>query len=127
MKRTAAHSMLILMSALVMIACDSSPLVAPVASTISVTTSATALTPGGSADIEAYVVEEAGTPVQDGTVVRFSASLGTVAPVESRTSGGVARTTFTAGSTLGTARITALSGNATAGEIPNVVDIVIAN
>jgi len=128
MKRTTARCMLLAMvTSVSVVACDSSPLVAPVASTISVTSSASALVPGGVAEIEAYVIEEAGTPVQDGTVVRFSATLGTVDPREARTTGGVATTTFIAGPTAGTAKVTALSGAATAGEIPNTVDIVIGS
>ena len=122
---TARCALLVIVSLVSIVACDSSPLVAPLASTISVTSSASALTPGGVAEIEAYVIEEAGTPVQDGTVVRFSATLGSVDPRESRTTGGVARTTFIAGPTAGTAKVTALSGAATAGEVPNTVDIVI--
>ena len=125
--KTTARCVFVALVTVVIVACDSSPLVAPLASTISVTSSATALAPGGAAEIDAYVIEEAGTAVQDGTVVRFSATLGTVDPRESKTTGGVARTTFVAGPTAGTARVTALSGAATAGEIPNTVDIVIGN
>ena len=125
--KTTARCVFVALVTAVIVACDSSPLLAPIASTISVTSSATALAPGGAAEIEAYVIEEAGTPVHDGTVVRFSATLGNVDPRESKTTGGVARTTFVAGATAGTARVTALSGAATAGEIPNTVDIVIAN
>jgi len=128
MKTTTARCVLLAIVSLIsVVACDSSPLVAPLASTISVTSSASALAPGGAAEIEAYVIEEAGTPVQDGTVVRFSATLGSVDPRESRTTGGVARTTFVAGPTAGTARVTALSGAATAGEVPNTVDIAIGS
>ena len=99
-------------SAAVAVGCDSSPLVAPVASTISVSASNTALAFGGTTEVSAYIVEEAGTLVQDGTVVRFSASLGRLDPEESKTRNGVARTTFIAGSTAGTAQIFAESGAA---------------
>ena len=99
-------------SAAVAVGCDSSPLVAPVASTISVSASSTTLAFGGTTEVSAYIVEEAGTVVQDGTVVRFSASLGRLDPEEAKTRNGVARTTFTAGSTAGTAQIFAESGAA---------------
>ena len=119
---------LVLLGALIVTACDSSPLVAPVGSTISVFSTTTTLAPGGTAEISAVVIEEAGTPVHDGTVVRFSATLGTVNPVEVETRDGVALTTFTAGSMAGTAQIAATSGGALTGpEAPNVIDITIAN
>ena len=119
---------LVILSAVVMTACKSSPLVAPVASTISVFSTATTLAPGGTAEVAALVIEEAGTEVHDGTVVRFTATLGTVEPAEAETRDGVAVTTFTAGSTAGTAQIAATSG----GALPetdktNFVEITIAN
>ena len=73
--------------------CERAPLVAPLASTISVFSSSTVLLPGETAEVSAVLVEEAGTNVQDGTVVKFFATLGTVEPIEARTRGGVARTT----------------------------------
>lgn len=106
--------------------CDRSPLVAPIASTISVYSSETDLRPGETAEVSALVVEEAGTLVHDGTVVRFFATLGSVDPVQVKTRDGVATTTFTAGSTIGTAQITATSGSAIPGpDQPNVVEIAI--
>ena len=106
--------------------CKSSPLVAPVASTISVFASSATVTAGGTVEVAAEVIEEAGTPVHDGTLVRFSATLGTVEPVEARTRNGIATTTFTAGNAAGTAKVTATSGAASGGEAgTNVVDIVI--
>ena len=107
-------------------ACDFDPLVAPVASTISVSATETTVPPGGSTDVFAVVVEEAGTPVHNGTVVRFSSTLGRVEPEEATTRDGVARARFTAGSTAGTAKVTASSGAATAAtELGSVVEITI--
>lgn len=119
---------LVILGAVIVTACDSSPLVAPVASTISVFASATSVAPGGAVEITALVIEEAGTVVHDGTVVRFAATLGTVNPVEAETRDGVATTTFTAGSTAGTAQVAATSGGAAAGaDAPNVIDITIGS
>jgi len=127
-KATVRRIQLILLGAVIVTACDSSPLVAPIGSTISVFSTVTALAPGGSAEITAIVIEEAGTAVHDGTVVRFSATLGTVDPVEAETRDGVAVTTFTAGSTTGTAQIAATSGGALTGpEAANVIDITIGS
>ena len=103
---------LVILGAVMVTACKSSPLVAPVASTITVLSSVTALAPGDSAEVSAVVIEEAGTPVHDGTVVRFTATLGTVEPAEVETRDGVATTIFTAGNTAGTAQIAAESGGA---------------
>ncbi|MGH9240432.1 MAG: hypothetical protein ACRD3G_20490, partial [Vicinamibacterales bacterium] len=106
--------------------CRSMPVFAPVASTISVFSPAVTLRPGEISEITAMVVEEAGTPVSDGTLVRFGATLGRLEPAEATTRAGVARTTFTAGDTLGTARIVATSGAAVSGEgIGNTLEIVI--
>ncbi|MBI3048347.1 MAG: Ig-like domain-containing protein, partial [Acidobacteria bacterium] len=81
---------------------------------------------GGSTEVTASVVEEAGTPVQNGTTVRFSASLGRVDPVEVQTRNGLAITTFFAMNTSGVARITATSGGATGGgDDTNVLEITI--
>jgi len=127
-KATVRRIQLILLGAVIVTACDSAPLVAPIASTITVFSTATALAPGGSAEISAIVIEEAGTPVHDGTVVRFDATLGTVNPVEAETRDGVAVTTFTAGTQTGTAQVVATSGGALTGpEAPNFIDITIGN
>jgi hypothetical protein len=129
MKRAASRllPLLVVLSAASLAACESSPLVAPIASTITISAPAGALPPGGTTEVSAYVVEEAGTPVHDGTVVRFTASLGRVEPAEAETHNGIARTTFTAGNAIGTARITAMSGGAEAAEAGNVVEIQIAS
>lgn len=106
-------------------ACRSMPLFAPVASTISVSSPAVTLRPGESSEVTAMVVEEAGTPVPDGTLVRFGATLGRLEPAEAPTRAGIARTTFTAGDTIGTARIVATSGAAVSGTEPNALEIAI--
>lgn len=128
MRKATVRLQLILLGAVIVTACDSSPLVAPVGSTISIFSTATSLAPGGTAEISAIVIEEAGTPVHDGTLVYFNATLGTLNPAEAETRDGVAVTTFTAGTTTGTAQIAATSGGAETGpEAPNVIDITIAN
>ena len=117
---------LIVVTGALAIGCDSAPLVAPVASTIEIAAAATAVPPDGSVEVAAFVIEEAGTPVQDGTVVTFTATLGVVEPAEAPTEDGIARTTFFAGSTPGTARVTARSGAAEpAGSEGNEIEITI--
>ena len=122
---TARYLLLGLLAIVATAACDRDPLVAPVASTISVSATDTKVPPGGSTDVFAVVVEEAGTPVHNGTVVRFSTTLGRVEPETATTRDGVARATFTAGSTTGTAKVTASSGAAAASDLGNVVEITV--
>jgi len=93
-------------------ACDST-LLAPTSSTIRVTAAAQVVPVGGSTQIQAQVLEEAGTPVQNGTTVRFTTDLGTMDPVEAETRNGVATATFLAGTISGVAQIRASSGGAT--------------
>jgi hypothetical protein len=111
-------------AALVSAACDKVPLTAPTNSTISVSADAQVLPPGGNTRVSALVIEAAGTPVHDGTVVRFTATLGQVNPVEVETRGGVATTTFVAGSESGTAQIRATSGAANGGSGDSATNVV---
>lgn len=61
----------------------------------------------------------AGTPVQNGTVVSFTTTLGTIEPREARTQNGEVRVRFTAQGQSGLATITAFSGGAS-GRIENL-------
>jgi hypothetical protein len=95
-------------------ACDKVPLMAPSASTITLVISSTVVPVNGTATVAASVIEPAGTPVQNGTVVTFVASLGRLEPAEARTENGKATVRFIAGSESGTAKITAFSGSVSA-------------
>src|SRR5882672_12485716 len=82
-------------------ACSKVPLLAPSGSQIILTSAATALPVNGTADIIAQVLEAAGTPPQDGTLVTFTTTLGTIEPSEARTSGGRVIVKFRAGTSNG--------------------------
>ena len=97
---------------LVAVACDTMPLAAPTASTVNVTSAALVLPTGGTTEISAFVAESSGTPVQNGTTVRFSTDLGRVTPVDAQTRNGIATTIFHAGDTSGVASVRATSGSA---------------
>ena len=128
MIKNARRLLFVIVPVVTVAACDRDPLMAPVASTISLTAQTTTLRPGESTELTAIVIEEAGTTVHDGTVVRFSSTLGSVSPEQARTDEGIAKTTFTAGAAAGTARVVALSGAAEPGpDVPNTIEIVIAN
>jgi hypothetical protein len=107
-------------------ACDKVALLAPTNSTISVAAAAKVLPTGGSTEVTAIVIEQAGTPVQNGTTVRFTTTLGTVSPAEAQTRNGVALTTFSAGSSSGVAQVRATSGAAKASDTnANLVEITV--
>ena len=94
-------------------ACQRVPLLAPSGSTITLTASATSLPLNGTTDLIAQVIEAAGTPPQSGTHLIFTTTLGTIQPSETETDiNGRATVRFVAGSTSGTASITASSGSA---------------
>jgi Bacterial Ig-like domain (group 1)/PKD domain len=95
-------------------ACQKVPLLAPSGSTITLTAGSTALSVNGTTDIVAQVVEAAGTAPQDGTLVTFTTTLGSIEPLEARTNGGRVTVKFRAGTANGTAIITASSGGASA-------------
>jgi hypothetical protein len=95
--------------------CDKAQLLAPTQSTITVTAPTRVLPSNGTTPITASVLEQAGTPVQNGTTVRFTTTLGRVDPVEVQTTNGLAITTFFAGPNSGIAEIQANSGAATGG------------
>lgn len=90
-------------------ACSSVPLTSPTGSTITMTSDRSVLPLNGQATLRAVVIEESGTPVQNGTVVTFTSTLGTVDPVEVKTVNGVATATFNAGSVSGKTSINAFS------------------
>lgn len=117
---------LLVIVALVAAGCEKAQLLAPTSSTISVSAASRILPLNGSTEITATVLESGGTTVQNGTVVRFSTSLGTVNPVEVQTRNGIAMTTFSAGGSSGVADVRAISGAATGGTTnANVVQITI--
>jgi adhesin/invasin len=89
------------------------PLLAPSGSVITLSANATTIPSGGTVGLTAFVTESSGTAVQNGTMVRFTSTLGTVTPSEVQTTNGVAVATFTAGSGSGIAEVHAVSGGAT--------------
>lgn len=95
--------------------CDKVPLTAPGGSTITVTAERLAVPLGGATQVTASVIEQAGTPVQNGTTVRFTTTLGRVEPAEAQTRNGLAVVTFHAGDASGIAEIRATSGPANGG------------
>ncbi len=105
-----SRSSLLLVVLAATVACDKVPLGAPGGSTITVTTPVSSIALNGSTEISAFVTEDNGSPVQNGTTVRFTTTLGTLDPAEAQTRNGVATTTLRAGTISGVAQIRATSG-----------------
>jgi len=106
----AGHFLMLGLLALMGPSCDKMPLTAPSNTTITLYAARLTVGLGGSVEITATVIESAGTPVQNGTVVTFTATLGSITPLDARTSDGKVTVLFNAGSQSGTAEIRALSG-----------------
>jgi Bacterial Ig-like domain (group 1)/PKD domain len=115
--------------------CDKVPLLAPTGSVISLFAVTTTVSLNSEVDIIATVIENgqasgttgsgtggttttsrtgAGTPVQNGTVITFTTTIGRVEPSEARTHNGQVTVKLITAGTSGTATITAYSGGASA-------------
>lgn len=115
----------VLVVLLAAVACDKVPLSAPSTATIVITSSARNVDLNGSLEITAVVNEATGTPVQNGTTVRFTTTLGSLDPVEALTRNGIATTTLRAGSVSGVAQVRAASGAASASAATNQIEVSI--
>jgi hypothetical protein len=101
-------------TALGQLGCHQAILTAPPESTLQLFANPTFIPAhGGVSVISALVIEPAGTPVPDGTVVQFFTTLGNI-DEQGRTNDGVARVNLVADGRSGIADLTAFSGSATA-------------
>lgn len=103
--------LLVFLAAIAVASCDKVPLFAPTGTTIRLSTNTQVLPLNGTAQITAVVLEPGGNPVQNGTVVTFTSSLGSLTPSEAGTKDGKVTVTFNAGAQSGTAVINAFSGS----------------
>lgn len=94
--------------------CSRVPLTAPTKSTISLYASGSAMPVDGSVNVTANIIEEAGTPVHNGTLVTFTTTLGHLEPASAGTVNGQATVKLVADGVAGTATVSAFSGGATA-------------
>jgi hypothetical protein len=128
------------------LACDKVPLLAPTGSVITLFATANTVPLNSEIEIVANVIENgvtstgtgttgtngtpgtsttstttagAGTPVQNGTLVSFTTTIGRIEPSEARTNNGQVRVRFISGGQSGTATITAFSGGAS-GKLENL-------
>lgn len=108
----AIGALLLVAAGLVTIACDKVPLTAPSGSSVSLSSNTRIVPVNGTADVTATVIESAGTLVQNGTLVTFTTTVGTLEPAEARTHNGSATVRLRAGTRSGRALIRAFSGDA---------------
>ncbi len=119
------------------VACDKVPLLAPAGTVITIFPANSTVPVNGEVEIIATVIENgtasavtggtgpgtggtttttsrpgAGTPVQNGTLVTFTTTIGRIEPREARTNNGEVRVKFISDGSSGTAKITAYSGGA---------------
>ncbi len=104
----------LLVLALTLPMCTGVPLTAPSNADLTLSANPTSIPAnGGVSVITAVVIEPAGTPVPNGTVVFFTTDLGRV-DSEGKTKDGIARVNLVSDSRSGTANVTGFSGGAAA-------------
>jgi hypothetical protein len=103
-----------LVLAVILVGCDRAPLTAPTESAVTLFANNTVVALNGSVEITANVTEPGGVPVQNGTQVVFTTTLGSLDPSEARTSSGRATVRLNVGVASGLAQIRAFSGGAQA-------------
>jgi len=110
-------------------ACDKVPLLAPTGSVITLLPTTTTVSLNSEVTIIATVIENGtapggtggttsrpggGTPVQNGTLITFTTTIGRIEPAEARTHNGQVTVRLITGGSSGTATVTAYSGGASA-------------
>lgn len=111
--RVAAGATSLVLGALI-VGCDKAPLTAPTDSAVTLFANNTVVALNGSVEITASVTEPGGIPVQNGTQVVFTTTLGALEPAEARTNSGRATVRLNAGTASGLAQVRAFSGGAQA-------------
>lgn len=123
MKQLAVIS-LISVLLLTALSCDKASPVAPTGSTLTLSASPSRVTTAnGTSTVTAVVLRENGTPVNPGTQVRFSTSIGAIDEMVETDSTGVARATLRGTGSIGTAKVRASAGAIT----PVEIDVVIGS
>ena len=113
MRRTVTSAVALLAAAL-SLSCGQAILTAPIGSTMAVNINPPFIAANGdTAVVSVLVLEPAGTPVPDNTVVQFFTTIGII-DEQGKTNDGVARVNLRSDARSGTARVSVFSGPATA-------------
>jgi PKD repeat protein len=125
MRYRVVPSLLLPLTLLAAAGCDKASPVAPAGSTITLSASpAQVASPNGTSTITAVVLRANGTPVNPGTQVRFSTTLGTIDPVAETDSTGTATATLRGDGRIGTAKVKATTGNVAT---PPEIDVILGS
>ncbi len=106
----AAVVLALLLSAVFVVTCDKATLVAPVGATITLSVNPTRIEVRGTATVTAIVRKENGTPVNPGTLVNFSTTLGTIDDTGDTDDTGIAKATLMGDGRIGIATVEASTG-----------------
>jgi PKD domain/Bacterial Ig-like domain (group 1) len=110
-----AAPLLLLLSLIPSVGCDKASPVAPGGTIISVSASPQKIGLNGQSTITVIGRKPDGNPLNTGTEIRLTASLGSIEPIVTVDRNGVATATFRADGRLGTAMITAATGGSAGG------------
>lgn len=110
-----------------LVACDKASPVAPAGTVLSVTANPTQIPATGTAQVRVVALRANGTPVNPGTQIRMSTSLGTIDPLVEVGDGGVAVGTLQGDGRIGTATVTASVGAETTATVEVAVGKPAAN
>lgn len=108
-------------------ACDKASPVAPAGTVLSVTANPTQIPANGASQVRVVALRANGTPVNPGTQIRMSTSLGTIDPLVEVGEGGVAIGTLQGDGRIGTATVTASVGAETTATVEVAVGRPAAN
>ena len=111
MRRKRFHaSALLLLAFAALAACDKGTPVAPSGATLTVTASPSQIGASGTSTITVLALRPNGQPVNHGTEIRFTTTLGSIQEIATTDQSGVARAVLHAEGRTGTAKVTASSG-----------------
>ena len=105
-------AILLLVLSAAAVGCDKVPLLAPTESTIALFAGSNTVQANGSTSVTATVLEKSGTPVQNGTLVSFTTTVGQISPSDARTNNGRVTVTLFGNGQSGEAEVRATSGGA---------------
>ncbi|HEY0514402.1 MAG TPA: PKD domain-containing protein [Thermoanaerobaculia bacterium] len=115
MSTRAVACLILLTSLLPVVGCDKATPVAPGGTILAISANPTRIAVNGTSTITVIGRKPDGNPLNPGTEIRMTASLGSIASIITTGSNGTATATFQANGQLGTATITAQTGAAAGG------------
>lgn len=109
-RRTLQWGSLLFLMTLLAVSCDPADPVAPTGTVLHLSVYPTRISSNGTAQVTVSAIRANGNPVNPGTEIRLSTTLGTIDPVIRTDASGVARGTLRGDGRVGTATVSAFSG-----------------